>query len=166
LFYGLDLLFEVIRIVLVGGITTFRQGGREVAGFPEPRKGTVFYEDSRVYACLAFEPIVEGHTIVAWKERKRDISHLDTEDYQHLMEIVQMVRNALLVIYDIPKVYVAYLDEVRHVHWHLFPRKEGGETGFSLLAKPHGELTDLSVIPRLQRFCGVATAQKAFVKGN
>ena len=136
-----------------------------MAEFPEPMEGTVFYEDSRAYACLAFEPIAEGHTIVAWKEDVEDISHLSPEDYQHLMEIVQMVRNALLYVYNTPKVYLAYLDEIRHVHWHLFPRKEGGETGFSLLAKPHGELTDLSAIPRLRRFCVEASGSKITYEG-
>lgn len=134
--------------------------------FPEPRGGTVFYEDNRVYACLAFEPIVEGHTIVAWKEEVKDISHLSPEDYQRLMQIVQMVRNALLYTYGISKVYLAYIDEICHVHWHLFPRKEGGETGFSPLAKPHGELTDLSVVPRLRLFCEEAAAQKAMAVHN
>jgi diadenosine tetraphosphate (Ap4A) HIT family hydrolase len=44
---------------------------------PEPKECSIFYEDDRVYACLAFEPIVEGHTIVAWKrEHREDISEL------------------------------------------------------------------------------------------
>ena len=48
--------------------------------FPEPKAGTVFYDDGRVYACFAFEPKVHGHTIVAWKEEVKDLSLLSPED--------------------------------------------------------------------------------------
>jgi len=44
---------------------------------------------------------------------------------------------------------VAYLDEAEHVHVHLVPRREGEEMGFSLLARPHTYLTDLSMVPVL-----------------
>ena len=67
--------------------------------FPEPKEGTVFYDDGRVYACLAFAPKVEGHTIVAWKEEVEDLSRLSSEDYQHLMNEVNRVRNALLEVF-------------------------------------------------------------------
>ena len=57
-----------------------------MAKLPEPKEGPVFYEDDKVYACLVFEPIVEGHTIVAWKkEHVEDLSHLSATDYQYLM---------------------------------------------------------------------------------
>ena len=118
--------------------------------FPEPKEGTVFYEDEKVYACLAFEPIVEGHTIVAWKGEVEDLSHLSLEDYQHLMNVMNMVRNALLKAFKTTKVYLAYLDEACHVHWHLFPRKESGKKGFGLMAQPHGKLTDLSKVSLLR----------------
>ncbi len=117
--------------------------------FPEPKEGTVFYDDGKVYACLAFEPKVEGHTIVAWKNKVEDLSHLPIEDYQHLMNIVNMARNALLKAYKTTKVYLAYLDESRHVHWHLLPRIEGAKKGFDLMAQPSGELTDLSKVSLL-----------------
>ena len=118
-----------------------------MAKFPEPLEGTVFHEDKHVYACLAFHPSKMGHTIVAWKEDVEDLNDLiNPVDYGHLMNVVFMVRKALMLYYNVPKVYLAYLDEFRHVHWHLFPRKEGDETGFSFMDKPHGELagTDFS----------------------
>ncbi len=117
--------------------------------FPEPKEGTVFYDDGRLHACLAFEPKVEGHTIVVWKEEVEDLSYLSPEDYQHLMNIVNMVRNALLKAFKTTKVYLAYLDEACHVHWHLFPRIEDGKKGFDLMAQPSEKLTDLSKVSLL-----------------
>jgi len=123
-----------------------------MAAFPDPKEGSVFYEDPSVYACLAFHPIVDGHTIVAVKRNDvADLNQLPTEELIHLLRVVfDVIRPALLKCYDTDKVYVAYLDEARHPHFHLLPRKEGGEKGFGLLIKPHGELTDLSMIPQLR----------------
>ena len=121
-----------------------------MAEFPDPKEGSVFYEDEKAYACLAFHPIVEGHTIVVWKENVEDLNNLTKEDYLHLAAVLYKIRRVLLDAYETTKVYVAYLDEALHVHVHLFPRKEGGEMGFGLLDRPHGELTDLSMIAKLK----------------
>ena len=108
-----------------------------------------------MYACLAFEPIVEGHTIVAWKkEQVEDASRLSPEDYQYLMSKVNMVRRALMQHYDAPKVYLAYLDETGDVHWHLFPRKKDDcVKGFILMCQKAGKLKDLSAVPILRSLC-------------
>jgi len=122
--------------------------------FPNPKEGSVFYEDKEVYACLAFHPIVEGHTIVAVKRNDvDDLGQLSSEERLHLLQIVfEVIRPVLLTCYRTDKVYVAYLDETRHPHFHLFPRKVGGEEGFGLMSRLHGELTDFSVIPQLRSF--------------
>lgn len=49
--------------------------------------------------------------------------------------------------YNAPKVYANYLDEIQHVHWHLFPRKEGDEKGFGFMNKPDGELRGTNFAP-------------------
>jgi len=122
---------------------------------PPPKEGSVFYEDDKVYACLAFEPIVEGHTIVAWKkEQVEDSSLLSPEEYQYLMSAVNMVRKALGQFCKAPKVYLAYLDETGDVHWHLFPRKKDDcVKGFILMVQEAGKLEDLSAVPVLQSLC-------------
>ncbi len=122
---------------------------------PKPKRGSIFYKDDKVYACLAFEPIVEGHTIVAWKkEQVEDASRLSPEDYQYLMSKVNMVRRALMQHYDAPKVYLAYLDETGDVHWHLFPRKKDDcVKGFILMCQKAGKLKDLSAVPILRSLC-------------
>jgi len=127
-----------------------------VAEFPEPMEGSVFYEDEVTYACLAFHPIRDGHTIIVWKADVEDLNDLSEENHAHLMNVMYKVRKALLIAYGVPKVYVAYLDEALHVHIHLFPRKEGEEMGFGLMARPHGELTDLSMVSILRSFLPVS----------
>ena len=122
---------------------------------PPPKEGSVFYEDDKVYACLAFCPVVEGQTIVAWKrEHAKDISLLSQEDYRYLMDKVNMVRRALTRYYQAPKVYLAYLDETCDVHWHLFPRrKDASVKGFELMCQSAGKLEDLSDVAKLRVLC-------------
>ena len=122
---------------------------------PEPKEGSIFYEDDRVYACLAFEPIVEGHTIVAWKrEHREDISELSPPDYQYLMSVVNMVRGVLMKFYSAPKVYLTYLDETGDVHWHLFPRnKNKALRGFDLMCQNAGKLEGMAAVVALRSLC-------------
>ena len=92
---------------------------------------SIFYEDDRIIAALAYEPITKGHTVVIWKEDVEDLSSLDTKDYAYLMELVDVTRNTLMEFYGVEKVYLMYLDEIKHVHWHLVPRYD--EKGFNVL---------------------------------
>lgn len=128
--------------------------------FPNPLEGTVFYDDDKCYACLAFHPIVKGHAIVAWKEDVEDLNRLNREDNRHFWDVVYKVRYALMSVYDVPKVYIAYLDEWGHVHAHMVPRTEGEQMGFPLLNRPHSELagTDFSEeVETLQLFLGLGS---------
>lgn len=98
---------------------------------PKPPKAAIVYEDARVYACLASYPITRGHTIVAWKRSVRDLHLLSCDEVEHLMDVVDLVRDALLKTLGVEKVYLMYLDEAQHVHWHLVPRYN--ERGFNVL---------------------------------
>ena len=97
---------------------------------PDPASDSLIYEDEKLYVCLASEPIVEGHTIVAWKETVADLHLLKREEYEYLMDVVDAARNALLEVLNIEKVYLVYMDECKHVHWHLVPRYD--EKGFNI----------------------------------
>lgn len=122
--------------------------------FPGPKKGSIFYEDEKTYACLAFEPIVDGHAVVAVKRNDiDDIGKLPKEERSHLLKLVfEAARPALIECYQVEKVYVVYIDETRHPHFHLYPsRKKDGE-GFGLMTRQHKELTDFSMISRLRFF--------------
>lgn len=99
--------------------------------FPKPPRAAIVYEDARVYACLASFPITRGHTIVAWKRPVRDLHLLSCNEVEHLMDVVDLVRDALLKALHLEKVYLMYLDEAQHVHWHLVPRYN--ERGFNAL---------------------------------
>ncbi|MBI2625280.1 MAG: HIT family protein [Candidatus Nealsonbacteria bacterium] len=124
-----------------------------MAEFPKPKPGSVFYEDEKCYACLAFQrKNVKGKTIVAWKADVEDLNDLSEKDYQHLMKVVYVVRLALKIVYRTDNVYVACLNEAKHVHWHLFPRCRGGIEGFELMTQPQEDLPeeDLKKVPGLK----------------
>ena len=110
---------------------------------PHPKRGAVFYQDKFLYATLANFPIAKGHVVVVWKKKVTDLHLLRKVDYEHLMDIVDVVRNAMLKTLKIKKVYLVYMDEARHVHWHLVPRYN--EKGFNVLEEKPKKLTDVSL---------------------
>jgi len=121
--------------------------------FPKPKKGSVFYKDRKIRVCLATDKNhVEGRTIIEWKKNVEDLNKLSFNDYQYLMKIIFVVRKALLEAYKTNKVYLAYLDEGKHVHWHLFPRKKRGIKGFPLMAQEKENLSkeELKKVPLLR----------------
>jgi len=89
---------------------------------PEPKRGAVFYSDNKLYATLANYPISKGHVVVVWKKKVTDLHLLNKKDYKHLMDVIDAVRDAMLRTLKIKKVYLIYMDEAKHVHWHLVPR--------------------------------------------
>lgn len=115
---------------------------------PTPPKEAIYYEDDKVYVCLASFPVTKGHSVVVWKERKEDIQMLEREDYEHLMDIVELTRKTLREAYGLEKVYLLYLDEIKHVHWHLVPRYN--EEGFNILNHTPKEINDFSDAGKLR----------------
>lgn len=114
---------------------------------PAPR--SVFYEDDEVIAHFASHPITEGHSLVVWKKPVADLHLLEPKDYEHLMAIVDRVRNALLSLYGIDKAYLLYMDEARHVHWHIVPRYK--ERGFTLLEHHPKEISNFPHLEEMKR---------------
>jgi len=96
-----------------------------------------------LYACLANFPKVKGHSVIVWKSDVDDLHLLPKEKYEHLMERVDEVRNALLKTLDVEKVYLIYMDETKHVHWHLVPRYN--EKGYDVLEHDPEKLEDTSL---------------------
>ncbi len=113
-----------------------------------PPLESIYYEDDKVYVCLASFPITQGHSIVVWKERREDIQMLNREEYEYLMDIVELTRKAVREVYGLEKVYLLYLDEVKHVHWHLVPRYD--EMGFNILNHAPEQITDFSDATKLK----------------
>src|SRR3990167_4586495 len=110
---------------------------------PEPNKNAIIYEDDKLYVCLASNPIAGGHTVVVWKDDVADLHLLNAGDYEYLMYYVDVVRNALLKTLNIEKVYLVYMDEAKHVHWHLVPRYN--EKGYNVFRHDPEELKDFSL---------------------
>jgi len=115
---------------------------------PEPFEQAIFYEDEKLYACLANYPKVKGHTVVVWKDEVTDLHLLAKKDYEHLMERVDEVRNALMKTFNVKKVYLTYLDETEHVHWHLIPRYN--QKGYDVLEHDPGKLEDFSLSDKIK----------------
>ena len=83
---------------------------------PNPYPEAIIYEDKHLYICLANYPIVKGHTVVVWKKDKSDLHLLSKKEYAYLMNKVDEARTALLKTLKINKVYLVYMDEIKHVH--------------------------------------------------
>ena len=111
-------------------------------------KESIIWQDEDVYICLASFPITRGHTIVVWKKRLDDIHLLERKDFLHLMDLVEKTRNLLLNNYLVEKVYLLYLDEIKHVHWHLVPRYE--ESGFNFLKEDPEKITNFDDVINLR----------------
>lgn len=117
--------------------------------FPQPYPQAIIYEDKKLYACLANFPIVKGHTVVVWKKSVSDLHLLPKKDYEYLMDVVDAVRSALLKTLRVKKVYLVYMDEAEHVHWHLVPRYN--EQGYNVFLHKPKKLTDVSLVSKIQR---------------
>jgi len=86
------------------------------------KKELVFYENKWIYAALASYPVTKGHVVVVWKKKITDLHLMNHKDYTCLMNVVDMVRDSMLKTLKVKKVYLLYMDEAKHVHWHLIPR--------------------------------------------
>jgi len=117
-------------------------------GFPKPLKGSVIYEDKKLYACLATYPITRGHVIVIWKNNVSDLHLLSKKDYEYLMDKVEEIRNILLKTLKIKKIYLIYMDEAKHVHWHLVPRYN--KKGYDIFKHKPSKLKDFSLVKNLE----------------
>lgn len=99
---------------------------------------------------MASHPITRGHVVVVWKDDVPDLKRLVERDYDYLMDTVNIVRNAMLQALEIKKVYLIYMDEARHVHWHLIPRYN--EKGYDIFLHKPTLSTDFSLAPKIKNF--------------
>ncbi len=118
-------------------------------GLPKPFKNAIIYEDNKLYACLANFPVTKGHVVVVWKKSVPDLHLLAEKDYDHLMDRVDELRNAMLKTLKIKKVYLIYMDETNQVHWHLVPRYN--EKGFNMLVHKPKKLKDFSLAKNIRK---------------
>lgn len=112
-------------------------------------KKSIICEDEILYVCLAKYEMAAGHTIVALKQDISDLSKLSDRDYDYLMDTVFATRNALIKTLNVKKVYLVYMDETKHVHWHLVPRYK--EEGFDVFKREAVEVKDFSLVEKIKK---------------
>ena len=117
--------------------------------FVKPSPKSIIYEDQNLYICLAKHSIANGHMVVVWKKDVSDLHLMPDRDYDYLMDTVFAARNALLKTLKIKKVYLLYMDEAKHVHWHLIPRYK--EKGFDVFQYKPKTLNNFSLVKKLRR---------------
>lgn len=117
--------------------------------FAKGPKNLIIYEDKALFVCLASKPFAKAHTLVVWKDNVADLHSLGHADYAHLMRIVERTRNALLRTFKTDKVYLFYMDEYRHVHWHLLPRFKA--KGFNIVLHPPKKNVDAKVVEEIRK---------------
>lgn len=116
---------------------------------PKPKPKAIIYEDEKLYACLATHPVTRGHTVIVWKKDIADLHFLNSRDYDYLMDTVNAVRNAMLKTLKVKKVYLIYMDEAKHVHWHLVPRYN--EEGYDVFLHKPKILKDFSLAEKIKK---------------
>ncbi len=116
---------------------------------PTPPAEAIIFEDDKLYVCLASFPLTRGHSVVVWKKKVKDLNLLEREDYEHLMDIVELARKAIMKTLLLEKVYLLYLDETKHVHWHLVPRYK--EQGITVLNHNAEELEDFHLAGKIKK---------------
>ena len=116
---------------------------------PKPFKNAIIYQDKKLYACLANNPIVRGHVVVVWNKAVSDLNKLSRKDYDYLMDKVEDIRKAMMKALKVKKVYLLYMDEVNHVHWHLVPRYN--KFGLDNLSGKPGKIKDFSLDDRIRK---------------
>ena len=82
------------------------------------------------------------------EKKVKDLRLLPDRDYDYLMDTVFAVRNALLKTLQLDKVYLIYMDESNHVHWHLIPRYK--EKGFDVFQHRPKLLKDFSLAKQIK----------------
>ena len=116
---------------------------------PNPPKESIIYRDQKLYVCLAKYAITKGHTVVVFKKKIPDLKLLPDRDYDYLMDTVFAVRNALLKTLKVKKVYLFYMDETKHVHWHLIPRYK--KMGFDIFREETQTLKNFSLAKKIKK---------------
>jgi len=116
---------------------------------PVPPSESVIFEDERVYVCSAIYPITKGHIVVVWKNDVEDIHDLNDEEYDFLMDVVDVTRDVQLKVLGIEKSYLLYMDEAKHVHWHLIPRYN--EKGFNIFFHNPVKEENFPLVPEMRK---------------
>lgn len=93
------------------------------------------YENDYVLAFLDIHPCCPGHTVIVPKKHFSNLLEMNREEWQNIMDGVRETINKIQKVLDPEGINVAINDRpaagqvVPHVHWHIFPRREGDGGG-------------------------------------
>ncbi|MDR2488469.1 MAG: HIT family protein [Desulfovibrio sp.] len=111
------------------------------------------YEDERIFAFLDINPIVAGHTLVAFKAHYPTLLDAPADEGKALLEAVKKVAGALLGVTKaggfncIQNNFRCAGQTVFHSHWHIVPRFDND----GLPDWPGGKYDDTSTMQELAR---------------
>jgi len=104
--------------------------------------GTFVYRDDRVFALMDIQPVNPGHLMVVPNAHAAFLADLDPETGGHMFRIAQQMARALrdsgLPCEGVNMFLAdgeAAMQEIFHVHLHVFPRTAGD--GFGLTFGPN-----------------------------
>ncbi len=99
-----------------------------VAGNPDYRHHIV-YQDETAIAFLNKYPALLGHTLVAPREHREQVTgDFAPDQYLALQRVIYRVAEALRRVVPVERVYILSLGSQqgnRHVHWHIAPLPPG-----------------------------------------
>lgn len=99
-----------------------------VCGNPEYQHH-VIYEDDNAIAFLNKYPSLYGHTLVAPKQHREQVTgDFTLDEYQTLQTVIYRVSEAIRRVLEPERIYIGSLGSQqgnRHVHWHIAPLPPG-----------------------------------------
>ena len=84
------------------------------------------YEDDKIYAFLDINPYSNGHTLIIPKEHTLDITTIDTNTLNHIMDkskdIAKLLTNKLNSDGYTLIQNNGFVQEIKHFHLHVIPK--------------------------------------------
>ena len=83
------------------------------------------------YVVMGDHQHFQGYTLFLCKEHRTELFHLDAETKQKYLNEMALVAEAVSLAFGAKKMNYELLGNGdTHLHWHLFPRKEGDLEGY------------------------------------
>lgn len=83
------------------------------------------------YVVIGDHQHFKGYTLFLCKEHRTELFHLDVETRQKYLNEMALVAEAVSAAFDAEKMNYELLGNGdTHLHWHLFPRKDGDLDGY------------------------------------
>jgi ATP adenylyltransferase len=126
----------------------------------EDRKHLILYRGRRNFVLLNLFPYTTGHTMIAPYAHVANLSDLDAETLQEMMELAQRAHHALETAYH-PEGYNLGMNLGRcagagvadHIHLHLLPRWTGDSNFMTVIGETRVQPEDLrNTYDKLLRF--------------